>query len=514
MLFQNYDIFSDYDENNGLSQIYLNIFPTQSINKNFSEFTYPSFNNQYMTLNYKILEKTVNLNNIKLKYSIINEIMEQTFILFSFNVEYFNAYYHYIGTSFKLKNNDFEKNVIITNYSILINDFYKKEIEIYAIPLKGLNSNNINLLLQKLNLIFKEKNKILFDNFLKTNNFIYKLKICQNFIDIRDNIIKYINNKSNVDNFLLVGHEFIYEKKLNFIFLEPNDSNITLKVTNNNFIIDINQTLKISSNNITNTYSKIFSLSSIPISDLKNKLNNYYNIIQNYTIPLNIFENLFPNYDILSINFGNILYNENVAYYYKDINFPGEIIYDFNTCKPIGISYVPLGQNENYLYLDSKQNNYKYNLYINFENPIFINFVKEFFDKKMFINFIDDFRAKNRFKIFKNCSLKRLKLLLPYEYNIDNFSYALTNYSDNNNNKEDNVKLIKKKKIININNNNLIMNDFTNKIENDVKNLHYNTDLKDLKESKFMVYKLNEKIENFKDTQKKLKEIRKIWEEL
>jgi hypothetical protein len=29
-----------------------------------------------------------------------------------------------------------------------------------------------------------------------------------------------------------------------------------------------------------------------------------------------------------------------------------------------------------------------------------------------------------------------------------------------------------------------------------------------------MVYKLNEKIENFKDTQKKLKEIRKIWEEL
>ena len=58
------------------------------------------------------------------------------------------------------------------------------------------------------------------------------------------------------------------------------------------------------------------------------------------------------------------------------------------------------------------------------------------------------------------------------------------------------------------------MNDFTNKIENDVKNLHYNTDLKDLKESKFMVYKLNEKIENFKDTQKKLKEIRKIWEEL
>ena len=430
-------------------------------NNNENEFNYPNNISKSRKVEFQFEN---NLKDFQNKSEIINKIYNNTFIIFAFDkINFSNLTFTY-GTYMNIIQDFYNINIILTTFSLISKIKELENLSIYAISLKNLSKKNLRLILNKLQIIFSnnitlsEKSDFLNKLLSSTlSNYFIPLKIKEDFIKKREETINFIESSEEMIKELKYG-QIIYYPILDILFLiSENNEKLT------NFTpIKLNNKLKMQKEKI-----NILTISSIPYLDYYNFLNIY---IKRDEYNFYNYNEIF-NEEIISICFGNLNQINLNAYFYRDINFfkGGEILYDQTNLIPIGISYIPQGQQKNFHFMDEKE----YNIYISFTGKIFKKFIKYYFN-------VEELYIKNKdlFNVFSDKDdLNKLNIsvnLIDNHFISDNslVNNVFESFYQNENKKEEEVRLVKKKISV-YNNNNNIGNQFSNNFLNEIQ-LRYN----------------------------------------
>lgn len=345
------------------------LFRSDSI---FSDYvkTYPT-KLQIITKNLDLtVQQPKNLYSKEFK----EKIFSNTFIII-FIDQGFTYLKTNIGTFFNIKCNNESRKVIITNYSIISNYSKEEGTALYAIYPRALTNKKVEDLLSSFYYITQssydiDKKKKIFTTLInKHKDSIYQVEPDDNFIQSRKKYMKYIQTTNDSGHLSSAIHKTKFAPLMDVCFLtiEPT---ISIEPIALDILENIKQKIDES--------GELITISSIPYIDIYSKLSQHISDDEYY------FYNevkLFSE-DILSLNFGrfdkSFLNNNNligVAYYYKNISLPGEIIYESKSQMPLGISYVPDNQKENFFSFMGKHSK-EFNLFIPFSNCGFISILK------------------------------------------------------------------------------------------------------------------------------------------